>query len=87
LISLVKAVRKTVYLSEGAFQPILLAVLHKLVGSEHLYLKTCITMPPNRENMLPGKVPISRELGVKQPYDYPVFQFIFEDPAEFYHVF
>jgi len=87
LKSLVKAIRKTVYLSEGTFQPILLAVLHKLVGSEHLYLKTSITMPPNRENMLPGKVPIGRELGVKQPYDYPIFQFVFEDPAEFYHLF
>jgi len=87
LKALIRAVRKTVYLSKGVFEPTLLAVLHELVGTEHLYLKTRITMPPNRENMLPGKIPFDGKLGVKQPYDYPIFQFVFEDPAEFYHLF
>lgn len=84
---LVKAVRKAVYLSRHSFDPVLLSVIHKILGRENLYLSAAVTMPVNREMVLPGQVPLRSELGVKRPVEAVVFEFIFEDAAEIYHLF
>lgn len=84
---LVKVFRKAVFISGQTFDPTLLAVLRTLTGENGVYMDALITMPRNRELIFPARVPLYNESGKRSTVDFPVFRFIFEDPAEFYHLF
>ncbi len=84
---LVKALRKSIYSAQYTYSPILLAVIHKLVGKKNLYLSATITMPENKENVLPVRTPLYNEIGRDRGLHGPEFHFIFNDPIEIYHLF
>ncbi|MCP5102504.1 MAG: hypothetical protein GY950_03955 [bacterium] len=83
----VKAVRKAVYTSGQTFSPILPAVIHKLAGKGNVYLNARVAMPENKELIFPARAPLYNELGTDRQLKPPVFQFIFDDPSEIYHLF
>ena len=83
----VKAVRKAVYTSGQTYSPTLLAVIHKLVGEENIYMNALVTMPENKELIFPARAPLYNELGTDRGVKIPVFQFIFDDPSDIFHLF
>ncbi len=83
----VKAIRKSVYTSGQTYSPTLLAVIHKLVGEENIYMNAMVTMPENKELIFPARAPLYNELGTDRRVKVPVFQFSFDDPSEIYHLF
>jgi hypothetical protein len=83
----VKAVRKAIYNSGHMFSPVLLAVIHRLAGTENVYMNALITVPENKENIFPARVSFFNETGADRDLEAPVFQFIFDDPSEIYHLF
>lgn len=84
---LVQMIRKAVFLTGHGFDPTLLAVLHRLVGSKNLYLEAWITMPINRENVFPERIPLYDQLGERRRLEPEWFDYILEEPAEIYHFF
>jgi hypothetical protein len=84
---LVKAVRKAVYVSGHSFNSRLLTVIRQIVGEDNFYISAVVTMPIHKENMFPERVPLYNEFGVKRPIEPVYFKYIFEDPAEIYHLF
>jgi hypothetical protein len=82
----VKAVRKAVYNSGHMFSPVLLAVIHRLAGTENVYMNALVTVPENKENIFPARVSFYNETGTDRELEPPVFQFIFDDPSEIYHL-
>lgn len=84
---LVKAVRKAVYVSGHSFNSRLLSVIRHIVGEDNFYISAVVTMPIHKENMFPERVPLYNEFGVKRPIEPVYFKYIFEDPAEIYHLF
>gem|GEM_PF-1203860 len=83
----VKAVRKAIYTSRKGFNPIHLAIIHRLSGEGNFYMNAKVTMPENKENVFPARSPLYNEIGIKRGLEVPVFQFIFDDPSEIYHLF
>jgi len=83
----VKAVRKAIYTSRKGFNPVHLAIIHKLSGEGNFYMNAKVTMPENKENVFPARSPLYNEIGINRGLEVPVFQFIFDDPSEIYHLF
>ncbi|MCP4218173.1 MAG: hypothetical protein GY765_26285 [bacterium] len=83
----VKGLRKCVYKSGYTFEPVLLAVLLKLVDPADIYMRGVIKMPDNKELIFPAGVPLSNQKGKIRDNEFPAFHFIFDDPSEIYHVF
>ena len=84
---LVKAVRKAVSFSGHSFNTELLSVICQIAGEDNLFITAVVTMPVHKENMFPERVPLYNEYGVKRPSAPVFFKYIFEDPAEIYHLF
>lgn len=84
---LVHAIRKGIFITKHGFDPTILAVLHRLVGSENLYMEAAVTMPLNKENIFPERVPLFNTLGERRPVEPEWFEYIFETPSEIYHLF
>jgi hypothetical protein len=84
---IVKAVRKTIYMSGHTFCPYHLALIHKIAGTDNIYMNSMVTVPLNRENILPAGFPFFNEIGVDRGLTLPYFQFNFDDPSEIYHLF
>jgi hypothetical protein len=83
----VKAFRKAIYTAGQTYSPTLLAVIHKLVGEENIYMNALVTMPENKELIFPAESPLYNELGTDRGMKVPVFKFSFDDPSEIYHLF
>ena len=83
----VKAVRKAIYTSRKGYNPIHLAIIHRLSGEGNLYMNAKVTMPENRENVFPARASLYNEIGIDRGLEVPVFQFIFDDPSEIYYLF
>ena len=83
----VKAFRKAIYTAGQTYSPTLLAVIHKLVGEENIYMNALVTMPENKELIFPAESPLYNKLGTDRGVKVPVFQFSFDDPSEIYHLF
>lgn len=83
----VNACRKASYTSGQSFEPALLAVIHKLVGKDNIYIDALVTMPANKEQLFPARAPLYNELGIDREIKIPIFQFIFDDPSEIYYFF
>jgi hypothetical protein len=83
----VKAFRKAIYTSGQTYSPTLLAVIHKLVGEENIYMNAMVTMPENKELIFPARAPLYNELGTDRGVKLPVFHFSFDDPSEIFHLF
>ncbi|MCP4146412.1 MAG: hypothetical protein GY757_01555, partial [bacterium] len=83
----VKTVRKAIYCNGHTYEPAHLAVIHKLVGKNNIYMNMLVTMPVNKEMVFPGRVPFYNEIGQKRGIKHPEFRFIFDDPGEIYHLF
>lgn len=84
---LVKAVRKAVCFSGHSYSSLLLPVIREIAGKENFYMRALVTMPVHKENIFPERVPLYNELGAKRPIGPAYFTYIFEDPAEIYHLF
>ncbi|MCP5103240.1 MAG: hypothetical protein GY950_07675, partial [bacterium] len=83
----VKTVRKAVYTSGQTFQPLLLAVIHKLAGKKNVYMDALVTFPGNKENVFPARASLYNEAGKDRGLRPRFFHFIFDDPSEIYHLF
>ena len=84
---LVKSVKKAVYTTGHSFDSTLLAVIHKIVGKENLFLKATVTMPVHKEMVFPERIPFCNEMGVKRPVEHLIFENVFDEPSEIYHLF
>jgi hypothetical protein len=84
---LVNAVRKAIYTSRKGYNPIHLAIIHRLSGEGNIYMNAKVTMPENRENVFPARASLYNEIGKDRGLEVPVFQFIFDDPSEIYYLF
>lgn len=84
---LVKAVRKAVYTSGQTFDPLHLAIIHRLAGEENIFMTAFVTIPENRENVFPARGSLYNQMGMDRGLRVPEFQFIFDDPSEIYHLF
>lgn len=78
------ALSKTVFTSGQAFEPTMPALLHRLVGSDHIFLDALISMPENKELIFPARAPLYNRLGIYRDSDVPTFRFSFDDPSEIF---
>ncbi|MCP5046900.1 MAG: hypothetical protein GY940_06990 [bacterium] len=85
--ALVKGVRKAIYTSGHSFEYRLLAALHKIVGKKNLYIEAGVTFPIHKENIFPERQPLFNRRGELRKMDPLLFEYIFDDPAEIYHIF
>ncbi len=83
----VNALRKAVYISGQTYSPVLLAVVHRLVGEGNIYLNAWVGMPGSKELLFPARAPLYNECGRDRGVRPPVFTFSFDDPSEIYHLF
>lgn len=84
---LLKAVRKAVYSKGHGFEPRLLTALNRLIGKDHFFIEASIAMPQNREMVFPERKPLYNRRGFKKSVVPIIFEYIFDDPAEIYHMF
>jgi hypothetical protein len=83
----VRAFRNAIFISGSTYEPTLLSALLPLLGNNNVFMKALVTMPESRELIFPAQAPLYLEWGIKPEQVYPVFHFIFDDPAEIYHIF
>jgi hypothetical protein len=84
---LVNAFQKAVYTSGQTYSPSLLAVIHKLVGEDNIYMNALVTTPENKELIFPERTGLYNELGTDRGVTVSGFQFVFDDPSEIYYLF
>lgn len=84
---LLKAVRKAVYSKGHGFESNLQTALNRLIGKENFFIEASITMPQSKEMVFPERKPLYNRRGFKKSVLPITFEYIFDDPAEIYHMF
>ncbi len=84
LVRLVRGLKYAVFSEEGTLNGILLGIVNRLVGYDKIYMNAMVALPSDRENKLPGGVPLFREMGERPSKEQTPFVFGQVQPSEFW---
>jgi hypothetical protein len=82
MVRLVKGLKYAVFSEGGTFDGTLLGMVNWLVGIDKIYMNAMVALPADRENKLPGGVPLFRETGTRPEKDQGPFVFGQVEPRE-----
>ncbi len=86
LKKLVRAFGRAVRHTRHGYDPTLPALLLKLAGQDELYLDALLTVPGDKEQILPGEIPYYNEFGVRRQEYRSSYGFVLEDAADIYGI-